>query len=434
MTGNVRRLTFDYGHLWFWPLAISVALISDFDFLHRPDYAGSFIGGMMLALQGTFSAPKVPLWRTLPVTDADIGRARWWQLMGLPALALLAAMALAALLHLLLGATGGGRHLPEASVILGSLVGQFFYPVLLTLFTLAITVARTTRSPLAFLATVALGCAYLASLRLPVLFPYLSQGARALWLGGATLLTAAVLYVTAPGWPQPVVQPIQIDTGMRGSSAGGGHKAGHGGWTALCGMALGRTALVLALVMALWAGLILALDLHHVLIMQFQLFIPVIVLTLITQLNATALRALRILPGTRLRLTAYLFLLPLAFVAAALCVFSLMLEPRLAQTAPKIDVVALSAAVLGSALVLPAALSVRQAAMGLVLTFCMIPVPLIEFGWDYMPPPWRDDRLLAGLAALAIGGGFFWMYRQISRGTQVYRLQPFMAARWRGKY
>jgi hypothetical protein len=28
--------------------------------------------------------------------------------------------------------------------------------------------------------------------------------------------------------------------------------------------------------------------------------------------------------------------------------------------------------------------------------------------------------------------GFFWMYMQISRGTRVYRLQPFVAARWRG--
>ena len=63
----------------------------------------------------------------------------------------------------------------------------------------------------------------------------------------------------------------------------------------------------------------------------------------------------------------------------------------------------------------------------------MVLMVLIPFGWQYVPPPWNDARLLAGLALLMIGMGFYWMHAQISRGSRVYRLQPFVPARWRGK-
>jgi hypothetical protein len=63
----------------------------------------------------------------------------------------------------------------------------------------------------------------------------------------------------------------------------------------------------------------------------------------------------------------------------------------------------------------------------------MVLVPLIRFGWDYLPAPWQDEKLLLATTAAMILAGFFWMQARISRGMSVYRFQPFIAPRWRGK-
>jgi hypothetical protein len=176
-----------------------------------------------------------------------------------------------------------------------------------------------------------------------------------------------------------------------------------------------------------------ALDLRRMMPMQMQMFIPFIVISQITQFNGTGLRLLRALPGSAFALTAYLFLLPLVLLAAITAFYSLMLAPWLAGSVPQIDMPALAAVLLVSALALPAALAVSQTAMSLILVASMALVALIQYGWDYLPVPWNDARLLAGLMLLAIGIGLYWMHAQVSRGTQIYRYQPFMAPRWRGK-
>jgi hypothetical protein len=63
----------------------------------------------------------------------------------------------------------------------------------------------------------------------------------------------------------------------------------------------------------------------------------------------------------------------------------------------------------------------------------MVLMVLIPFGWQYVPPPWNDARLLAGLTLLMIGAGFCWTQAQVSRGVRIYSFQPFMPARWHGK-
>ena len=201
------------------------------------------------------------------------------------------------------------------------MLGQFFYPVLLAIFMLVSTFARSARSPLAVAAMVLVGSMYLASFSSPHLLPYLSLQTHALWFWLASLLTAAILYVTAPKWPQPVIQPLQLDIGGNNSRAVMSDRAGQGGWTALCGIALLRPALMLAMLLVLWISMTLALKLDRIFVLQLRSFIPLVVILQATQLNATALRMLRALPGSTLRLTAYLFLLPLALVAVAVCVF-----------------------------------------------------------------------------------------------------------------
>jgi hypothetical protein len=433
MTANVRKLALDFSFPWLVPVQILIALTVDLGFLQRPDLGSAMTSGVMLALQGTATNSKVALWRTLPLTHGEVGRARWWQMIGLPGIAIIVLMGAALVLHALLIAGGSVRQpvRPGAAVILLCLLVQFFYPVFLTLFGLAVTFARITRSAIAYAALVGVWAPWL--LLLANVTPGLSAGTRMLALGLVGTVAAAILYVTAPLWPQPVTQPMQLEFGGDGAGRSGRAKrAGQRGWAALCGMALLRPALMTGAILFIWTAMVLALKLDGSIVLQLRYFIPFIVILQITQFNAAVLRALRILPGSTVSLTAFLFLLPLTFVALLICCVSLILGPLLTGAAPRIDMVALSAALVSSALALPAALGMRQAAIGLVVMLPMALFPLIVLGWDLVPPPWHDGRLLGAITAAVGSAGFLWMHVQIGRGTRVYRLQPFVPASWRG--
>ena len=430
MNANVRKLALDVGFRWLVPLQLLAALVLDYAFLLKPDLSMAFATGVMLSMQATVTTSKIALWRILPVTRQDIGRARWWQMTGLAGIGIITMMGAALLLHALLAALGW-PHLPVRAgmmAILRDLLLQFFYPVFLTLFALAMTLVRVTCSPWAWAAVIASGAPWL--LLLPHAVPGMTMGTRILVLGLVGLIAAAILYVTAPRWPLPLTQPMQFDIGTNRVAAPG--RAGQNGWLALCAMALLRALPLASMVLALYVGMIFVLRLDSMLIMQTEFFTVVILLLQITVFNATVLRALRVLPGSTLALTAYLFLLPLALVAAWICLFSLVLLPWLVGDIAIVDVVSLSAALFASALALPAALAVRQAAMSLIILSSVALMGLVQFGWALVPSSWHDKRLLATATVLAIGGGFSWMYAQINRGSRVYRLQPFVTARWRG--
>jgi hypothetical protein len=386
----------------------------------------------MLSLQATATANRIGLWRILPVSRREIGQARWWQMIGLPGVGIVATMAAALLLHAVLSAIGW-NHLPlraDTMAIICDLLLPFFYPVFLTMFSLAITVARVTRSPLAYAAMILVWAPWL--LLIPHAVRDLSAQTRILALGLAGLVIAAILCVTALRWPLPITQPLQLEVG--GEKQGVPLRpAGQGGWIALWGMAAMRPAAMISIILVAYIGAILALRLDRILFMQLEFFVVVMLLQTITAFNANALRVLRALPGSALTLTAYLFLLPLALVAASACFFSLVLEPWLMADIPLIDIVALSATLCVSALVLPAALGSRQTAMSLIIWLSMIPVGVLRFSWAHVPPPWHDERLLTGLSIASMALGFFWMHARISRGTRVYRFQPFVAPRWRGR-
>lgn len=431
MSNDVRKLALDFAFRWMVPLQILAALIADYVYLFDYQTSGLMAGGVILALQGSSTNNKVALWRTLPVTRRDVGHARWWQMTGLPGLGIVAIMATALAVHGLMIAMGWDR-LPMrfgAMDLLCGLLLQFFYPVFLTLFALAILVARTSRSPFAYAGVVAVWTPWL--LLLPQSIPLPAQD-RYLLLGLIGVGLAVILYATAARWPQPVTQPVQLDLGRDRNRAGISAPAGHGGWGPLCGIALARVALVLIPVVILYVTAIVALNLRNIVPLQMQLFTSLIVITQISQFNGTALRALRVLPGSALALTGYLVLLPLAMLAATALGYSLLLAPWLTGSAPQVDIVALSAVLFAGALALPAALAVSQTAMSLIVLLSMMVTALIQFGWSYVPQPWNDLRLLAGLTAIAIGTGFLWMHAQISRGVRVYRLQPLIPAHWRG--
>lgn len=432
MTGNVGKLALDIGFRWLVPIQILTALSTDYFYLFDHQISGLITGGVMLALQGTSTYNKVALWRTLPVTQKEIGRARWWQMTGLPGVGIVLVMGASLVLYAVRTAMGWS-HIPARADAAGILLGlllQFFYPVFLTVFSLAINFARTGRSPFAYAATVLIWAPWFLLLPNVVALP--AQD-RFLLLGLVGVATALILYVTAAHWPLPVTQPVQLELGRNDDRTGISVAAGQGGWLLLCGMALVRVALVLVPIMALYIAAILALNLRHIVPMQMQLFIPFIVISQITRFNGTALRLLRALPGSALALTAYLFLLPQALLAALTAIYSMLLAPWLTESAPQIDIVALSAALFTGALALPAALAVSQAAMGLILVASMALVALIQYGWDYLPSPWHDERLLIGMTLLAVGAGFCWMQAQVRRGSRIYRFQPFVTPSWRGR-
>jgi hypothetical protein len=433
MTANVRKLALDFGFRWLVPFQILVALTSDYFYLFDHQFSGLMTGGVMLALQGTGTYNRIALWRTLPVTRRDIGQARWWQMTGLPGLGIVLVMSAALSLHGLMSAMGW-THLPirvNAEDISRGLLLQFFYPVFLTIFSLAINFARASRSPFAYAATVLVWAPWL--LLFPNVTPHLPAQDRFLLLGLIGVATAAILYATARHWPLPVIQSVQVELGHRDDRTRTSAPAGHGGWMFLCGMALANIAIVLVPIMALYIAAILALNLRHIVLTQMQIFIPFIVISQITRFNGTAMRVLRALPGSASALSVYLFFLPLALLAAIAVLNPLVLEPWLTGDAPQFDIVTVSAVLFISAWVLPAALAVSQTALGLILGTAMVLMVLVPFGWQYVPPPWSDARLLAGLTLLMIGAGFCWMHAQVSRGVRIYRFQPFMPARWRGK-
>jgi len=433
MTANIRKLALDPGPAWVLPVQILAVLLFDYAYLQESGNSGIFLtGGVMLSLQASFALPKVALWCTLPVTAREIGQARWWQMIGLPGMAIIVLMAVAMALHAGAVALGWTHYAdtPGVRALLACLLGQFFYPVFVTVFMLALNQARTTRSPLAIAGVIAVWIPVLAFVRQTSLGLPLRDSALA--LGLVALAVATVLYFTAPRWPLPVVQPMQMDLGRgKARDPASGH-SGQGGWVSLCFMALSRTGLMVAAVLALQSLAFLIMGMADAAEFQFLQFVPFIVIWQMTLFNAQSLRLLRALPGTSLQLTAYLFLLPLALLAAAVCAVSWLLLPLLTQTEPEMDMVALAIILMVAALLLPAALSLRQTAMGLVLSLSLILVPVMRLSWHYVPAPWHDERLLMALSIAAMTLGFFWMHARISRGMRAYRFQPFVAPRWRG--
>jgi hypothetical protein len=431
MNANIRKLAFDFGFRWLVPVQLLAALLMDYSYLERPDPGIAVVGGVMLSLQAAMTTQsRVPLWRILPVSDREIGQARWWQMIGFSGAAIVLMIAAALAAHVLAAAAGWAQPTMRADgmALLNGMLLQFFYPVFLTIFSLAITFARIRRSPWAYAVTILIWAPWLLLLPHITLLP---EQSRIMALGLTGVFAAIILYITTPSWPQAVIAPVQLDLGGNRVIASG--RPGQGGWASLYGMALVNSLVVLIPVMAIFVAAILALNLGHIAVMQLQLWLPFIVITQITRFNTTALRVLRGLPGSAHTLTAYLFLLPLALLAMITAAYCLVLEPWLTGAATGMDSVPLAAVLLVSALVLPAAISLRQTAMNILLTFTMVLVALIQFGWSYVPSPWQDERLLAGLTLAVVTAGYVLMHGRISRGAAVYRPQRFLAARWRGK-
>ena len=136
---SVRRLVLDISPLMAGYLLFQAALglFLDFIWVRHPFGNPMLLPGVLLALNGSMIAPKVPLWRTLPVTARDIDRARWWHSVGVPA----SVMALLLAVSVLILTAAGRPHADWRDIAL-SWGGQVACCVTTALVWMAMPLAR----------------------------------------------------------------------------------------------------------------------------------------------------------------------------------------------------------------------------------------------------------------------------------------------------
>jgi len=365
---------------------------------------------VLLALNGSMIAPKVPVWRMLPVTVRDIDKARWWHSVGAPGLVLALLLAIPALTL-----TAMGR--PHASWRDIGLAwgGQFACCVTMAVVWMAMPLARRKWGRWSGLALIPL---------LLVYFRLVAPGHGDLrpslqFVIPAAILAAILLYVTAGRWPLPQT------TAMWAAPSGEGADTPSrlSGWPVLI-----RANVPVWL--WLWGVMVLVC-------LALKWFLPSFDLNLfgwifglmsaqfaVTNL-ATAMRTLRALPLHGTRLTAILVLLLLAVQGLSLTLFRLVLEVVGDQAMPA---AAFLAPLVFPLLYFPAALryGLRVAQIGYALSIIVI-APLQLMSRDATTAP-LAVALLFAVAVLAV----LWTGHEIARGHRAYRVQPLVPARWRG--
>ena len=418
--GSVRRLVLDIsplmaGYLLFQAI---LGLFLDFIWVSHPIGNPMLLPGVLLALNGSMIAPKVPAWRMLPVSAREIDRARWWHSVGAPGL-VLALLLLAPVLIL----TAMGRPHASWRDIGLSWGGQFACCVTMALVWTAMPLARRKWGRWSALALVPLLLVYFrlvapthGDLRpsLEIVIPI-------------AILAAAALYLTAGHWPLPHTTamwaaPSGHDFGGPGDK-GTDRPSRLSGWPVLI-----RANLPVWL--WLWGVMVFVC-------LALKYFLPGFDLNMfgwifglmsaqfaVTNL-VTAMRAFRALPLSGARLTAILVLLLLFLQGLSLTLFRLVLEVAGDRAMPS---VAFLAPLVFPLLYFPAALryGMRLAQIGYALSIIVL-VPFQLLSRDAATAP----MAVAGLLVLAVLG-VLCIWREIAKGHRAYRVQPLVPARWRG--
>jgi len=419
---SVRRLVLDISPLMAGYLLFQAALglLLDFIWLSHPFGNPMLLPGVLLALNGSMIAPKVPVWRMLPVSAQGIDRARWWHSMGAPGLILALLLAASALV---LAATGSlDASWRDIGLCWG---GQFACCVTMALVWMAMPLARRKWGRWSGLALLPLLLLYFrivipehGDLRpsLAIIIP-------------VAILAAIVLYLTAGRWPLP--QTMAMWAAPSGRDFWGRDFGDKGAETP------SRTAGWLVLIRAnlpvwlwLWGVMVFVCLALKYFLPDFDLNLFGWILGLmsaqfaVTNL-ATAMRTLRALPLSGMRLTGVLVLLLLCVQAVSLALFRLVLETL---GNPGMPATAYLAPLVFPLLYFPATLryGARIAQIGYALAIMVI-APLQLMSRDAATAP----MAVAGLCVLA-GLGLLWTWREIGHGHRAYRVQPLVPARWRG--
>ena len=414
---SVRRLVLDISPLMAGYLLFQAALglFLDFVWISHPFGNPMLLPGVLLALNGSMIASKVPVWRMLPLSARQIDRARWWHSVGAPGLML--ALLLAASVLIL---TAMGRLHASWRDIGLSWGGQFACCVTMALVWMAMPLARRKWGRWSALALLPLLLIYFrlvapahGDLRpvLEIVIPI-------------AILAAIILYLTAGRWPSP--QTTAMWAAPSGHDFGGASAekpSRLSGWPVLL-----RANLPVWL--WLWGVMVFVC-------LALKWFLPGFDLNLfgwifglmsaqfaVTNL-VTAMRTFRALPLSGVRLTAILVLLLLCLQGLSLTLFRLVLEVAGDRAMPA---AAFLAPLVFPLLYFPAALrfGMRVAQIGYALSIILL-APFQLMSRDATTAPMAVAGLF-GIAALAI----LWIGREIAHGHRAYRVQPLVPARWRG--
>jgi len=423
MANPVRRLALDIGPL-VWAYIVfqfCVGVLLDFVWLlHSGAVAQPLLPGVLLIVGSMYSAQKVPFWRTLPVSRAEIDRARWWQGIAAP--------------PLLLCLTGVGTALVMGEFGLRSAPWPDIAMLILAQSAVSILVGGTMFVAFPFAAqrfgrwSALLLVPYMLGM-FRLILPLGKASAELhifLWaLDAVGLIIAVALYALAGRWPSPLTVPLwSVPPGTQARPKPASAKMpGRRGWPSL----IWANAPTLAIVWAATASGLLVMKWYtpRMDLTVLYWFTCLATLQVCVSLIAIAMRNLRALPLSGRQLTFRLVLLVLSVQAISLLVLKLvMLVAGARQFVPAIFLLPLAY----SLVYLPIALRLgpRVIRFGFAFSFILIiPLQLI------MARPDTTLWIVVGSFA-AMAAGAAWTYWEITRGHSAYRHQPLVPARWRG--
>jgi hypothetical protein len=422
MANNVRRMALDIGPMVWAYIAfqLCVTLISDGLWLWRNDVALPLLPGLLLNIGTAFTAQKVALWRTLPVTQTEIDRARWWQSIMAPPL-LLCAICISAAFAM---AAVGLRHATWSHVailVLGqSMASILFAGVSVSVFPFA--ARKLGRWSALLIIPVMLAIIYIAG---TVGDPQTKLHKLLLAMDAAGLATAVALYTLAGHWPAPLTTPLwAMPMQDRSSPEPAAAKArGLRGWPVLIWGNLPTFVILWAC--AAWIPLAMKWFLPRLDLSMLGWLTCLAALQFSVYALATAMRNLRVLPFSGWQLTCRLVLLLLFVQAISLLIFKLVL---LVSGEHELSTASFLLPLAYSLVYFPLALrlGLRLVQFGLALSIIFImPIQLLASHPNAVP--WM---VICSLAVMGAGTG--WIYWEITRSHRAYRIQPLVPARWRG--
>ena len=431
MNSNVRRLVLDFAPYLqntFGLVLWLTAGIQDFEWL-----AGR--GGLPIVaafvpyMTSVLYVPKVPVWRTLPVSRRELGQAQWWNLWGRPLILATIVMAgswgLAAATHVQVAPDtaltalagqmavllGSGLILPAAAIFrrlfgvtgyfialmggVGVLIGAMFASQLFS----TVPTADIRMAGLASLAAIAV--LYLASGALPLALPHMPGSRKA----------------------RPETRSTQ---------------PGPRGWTALAQIMAWRVAMLVGLLLV--AGLVARFALTDAggWLRALPIFGVITSLTTVPALPPRTLAGLPVSVGTRVMLVQmvpWLFQIPAAVVTIAVtaCIAPEQLTPLWLCELAFITLALISLTALLMACGLRFGYRGAMVLMGFVTAVAGVMVGFLAGslgpGHPDLPAPVVSGAvaILAGLWLLSV----VWTWAELARGRAAYRFMGEFT-RWRG--
>lgn len=422
MSTNIRRMALDLGPVFIFLVAIEffAGIFINTGWLNHTGASLYLSPGLFYIVAMFGGIGKTPIWQTLPVTRKEIGRARWWQAVGGPAVLIAAALCLPALVL-----AGLGR-LHESWGDIGLVFSGQFAVMTMTAI-LSAAVATGTRKWGRGAGVLLILLAFMARFIFPV--GTVTAHLRLLLAGaGMGAVAGAIILLLLTGYwePSTTVAPW-TSSNRRMPQNAKTRSLSFRGWAAIVGMIapmFGSSWLLTPLV-ALAAKSLFG-DFVATYIAYFLFIMPTTAISLV----ATNIRFLRGLPfaGYALTLRLVLFQLLVQAISLAVLTFTFFLL-HLPSPQPLLATALLAAPGLFFPFILRFDDRIVVFGVG-----CFVAAFSAIAGFTAKSPPLHmplPTILIGTLAVMA--AGFAWSYWEIVHGRSAYRARPLIAPRWRGR-